>query len=59
MIGISYTVGLILSSYCTSGCCPMSIPTPNIHLLSSIDNSGNLEYRGGAVYPYLVPELQN
>lgn len=32
---------------------------PKHPLLSSIDNSGNLEYRGSAVYPYLVPELQN
>lgn len=32
---------------------------PNIHVLNSIDNSGILEYRGNAVYPHLVPELQN
>lgn len=37
----------------------MSNPTSNIHLLNCIDNSGNLEYRGSAVYPHLVPELQN
>lgn len=33
-------------------------PLPNMHLLNSIANSGNLEYRS-AVYPCLVPELQN
>lgn len=31
--------------------------SPSIHLLNSIDNSGNLECRGNAVYLCLVPEL--